>query len=301
MDVRPVITRVAGEIGTRIAAGADARVDRLVAEASDVLETAHRLGVRDLGTSARPLVLDVTHDASYATTPMFLDLDRMVFADVPVDERARSFLRSGGVYLAPDTSWVDLSGGAVTAHEIGHGAIGELVPWLGTLPPRDGAWRLARYEQSAVGEALADTFAAIHRRNWTMDLAGVPLRDASTGAEYIANGSATVDQLNHVRAFAREYGRDVGGMSEGLLEGSKPHHFASLLSPAFARVEAGAGWDALEAVYSRSLARMRETGGAVDVPVAARETARAAIEELGRADDTARSVRAMLMSNGAMG
>jgi hypothetical protein len=127
------------------------------------------------------------------------------------------------------------------------------------------------------------------------------VRDAASGVDFVATGYATVDMLNDVRAVARGGIDDarVGGIRD--LAGSLPHRFAGLVTPAFAKVEQHAGWDAVERVYVDTLDRLAARSYPIDVPTTARETARAAAAELGASSEGAREVRRLLMTNGSMG
>lgn len=302
MDIRPILTRFADDVGQPIAAGADAKVDAIVATADEALEFAHRLGVRELGTARRPLVVEVTTDPAAAQTPMYVGADRLSIGDVPLAPETRARLEPIlGRRLEPDDGWLDLDVTSAVRHEVGHGVINELVPDLLSLPPREGAWRAVRYDRRIVEEAAADVFAALHARDWDMGLAGTVIRDARTGRELIPNGRATIADLHAARAAARD-GVDIALLDSYRLAESSPHHFAGLLTPAFARVQEHAGWGAAEGVYVQMLARLRERSGyAIDVPTAARETVRAAHDVLGSGDETARAVRTLLAGNGALG
>lgn len=302
LDVRPVFTSMLDDAPRSIAAGADARVDALVGDASRALETARRLGVRELGTSARPLYVHVTADPAVAGTPMFQDADTLLVGSGPIDDRARDFLgRAPGATLPPGASWLDVDLGNAVPHEVGHGVVNELVPQLLVPAPRVGAWRTHGYDQRVVEEMAADVFAAIHDRTWTMSLGGLAVRDAGRGVDHVGGGRATVDLLNEAREVARGGVDhvDVGGVHD--LAGSRPHALAGLLTPAFATVERGHGWDATEAVFTQVLARLRARDYPIDVPSAARETARAAAAQLGTRDEAALAIRRMLMGNGSMG
>jgi hypothetical protein len=300
MDVRPIFTALVGDVGRPIAAGIDPRVDTLVADATSALETAHRLGVRELGTADKPLYLDITTDADFTGSPAFVADDSLVVGRAPIDEPTRDRLAALGVEVRSNASLLDLPLRAATTHEVGHGVENELVPSLQVMPSKIGAWRTARYDRRVVEESLADVFAGIHLRNWTMDIAGASARDAKLGVDHTVNGSATVDDLNAARTFARG-GEDAAFVGERGMLGSSPHHLAGLVTPAFARVQSGEGWGATERLYVDVLGRLAARQYPIDVPAAARETARAAADLLGRTNTTAQDVRRMLMRNGSMG
>jgi hypothetical protein len=278
------------------------RVEELVASTRDALTTARRLGVTELGTSRRPLYVHLTADPAVAGTPMFMDRDTLLLGVSPINDRGRRFLeRAPGAQLAPGATWLDVDLGAVVPHETGHGVLNELVPQLMQPTVQVGPWRTRGFDQRVAEEAGADVFAGIHQRDWTMTLGGLAVRDAATGIDHVAEGPATIDALN----AARDYGRSgadhpsVAGVRE--LDGSTPHALAGVLTPAYAIVERHHGWDATEAVFTDTLARLRERAYPVDVPATAKETARASAALLGPRDPASLEVRRLLMTNGAMG
>ena len=103
-------------------------IDALVERSAGILETAHRLGVSDLGTSRKPLFLHLTHDPAAASTPLFWGDDTMLIGLTPIDGHGREFLERSGASVAPGASWLDVDLQSVVPHEIGHGVVDELVP-----------------------------------------------------------------------------------------------------------------------------------------------------------------------------
>ncbi len=129
LDVRPVFTALVGDAPSPITADANARVDAIVDATRDALTTARRLGVTELGTSSKPLYVQVTADPMAATTPYFLGDDTLLLGTTPISDRARRFLdQASGAQVRAGASWLDVDLGTVVPHEVGHGVLGELLP-----------------------------------------------------------------------------------------------------------------------------------------------------------------------------